>query len=407
MCSNGVQDSTDPNTETDVDCGGTTCPACLVGKKCLVGTDCTTGICNGAAGTCDCPQGMVKATAGDATTGKQFCIDVNEVTGGAYQTWLSTAPSTASQSSACTWNADFTPQGAWPPADSSLPVSYVDWCDAAAYCAGNGKQLCGSIDGGTVDYTTGFQDQTLSEWMAACTGPNAFTYPYGNSYGGNTCNGTNNGVGTTVAAGSLTTCAADPVNGPWDLSGNVTEWEDSCNAATGQADSCHVRGGSYADTQFALRCNASASFTRVTADPTIGFRCCAGAPATSGGSQPVDAGALGERRAHAAPRRRRARLAFDGARSRAGGFNAAASPAASGPTATMATLRVPSVGNRSTTFTSKRRRLYRKSNDPTPVPSSTGVPEPSALTTSSVVRLAELSVLAPVRKARCLLSGEN
>jgi len=31
--------------ETDVDCGGLTCPKCAAGKKCLVNTDCMSGTC--------------------------------------------------------------------------------------------------------------------------------------------------------------------------------------------------------------------------------------------------------------------------------------------------------------------------------------------------------------------------
>ncbi len=45
-CKNGFKSS----GETDVDCGGTVCPKCTSGKKCLAGSDCTTGFC--ADGVC-------------------------------------------------------------------------------------------------------------------------------------------------------------------------------------------------------------------------------------------------------------------------------------------------------------------------------------------------------------------
>ncbi len=40
-CGNGIMDS----GETDIDCGDV-CPSCLIGKKCVIDTDCITGICN-------------------------------------------------------------------------------------------------------------------------------------------------------------------------------------------------------------------------------------------------------------------------------------------------------------------------------------------------------------------------
>jgi hypothetical protein len=42
-CDDQVKDG----SETDIDCGGQTCPKCAVGKTCLVGSDCTSGSCNG------------------------------------------------------------------------------------------------------------------------------------------------------------------------------------------------------------------------------------------------------------------------------------------------------------------------------------------------------------------------
>jgi hypothetical protein len=42
-CTDGIQDG----TETDVDCGGGTCPACGPNRKCAVGSDCATLVCSG------------------------------------------------------------------------------------------------------------------------------------------------------------------------------------------------------------------------------------------------------------------------------------------------------------------------------------------------------------------------
>ena len=40
-CSNGIKD----NDESDVDCGGTVCPACAIGKNCAADRDCSSGNC--------------------------------------------------------------------------------------------------------------------------------------------------------------------------------------------------------------------------------------------------------------------------------------------------------------------------------------------------------------------------
>jgi hypothetical protein len=43
-------------TETDVDCGGPSCPACATGLKCAADSDCTTAACDALALTCDASQ---------------------------------------------------------------------------------------------------------------------------------------------------------------------------------------------------------------------------------------------------------------------------------------------------------------------------------------------------------------
>jgi formylglycine-generating enzyme required for sulfatase activity len=63
------------------------------------------------------------------------------------------------------------------------------------------------------------------------------------------------------------------------MSGNVAEWENSCNGTTGQTDNCAVRGGAYDTTpgQASLTCASSSArmpVTRQTPAADIGFRCC-------------------------------------------------------------------------------------------------------------------------------------
>jgi hypothetical protein len=51
-CTDGIQNQ----GESDVDCGGANCPACVSGKHCNVGTDCATGLqCNGTTHLCETP----------------------------------------------------------------------------------------------------------------------------------------------------------------------------------------------------------------------------------------------------------------------------------------------------------------------------------------------------------------
>lgn len=58
--------------ETDVDCGGATCDPCGIGLRCMAGTDCATGNCDGgrcAAVTATCTDGMQNGTETDVDCG--------------------------------------------------------------------------------------------------------------------------------------------------------------------------------------------------------------------------------------------------------------------------------------------------------------------------------------------------
>jgi formylglycine-generating enzyme required for sulfatase activity len=63
--------------------------------------------------------------------------------------------------------------------------------------------------------------------------------------------------------------------GVYDLSGNVFEWEDSCNGH-GQTAVCRVRGGAfdyYGDSSV-LACGFVSFFNRDFVNYGFGFRCC-------------------------------------------------------------------------------------------------------------------------------------
>ena len=222
-----------------------------------------------------------------------FCIDRTEVTNADYAQFLASSPSTASQSAVCTANADFVPAAdatsctQYDPTNKpKVPVACVDWCDAKAFCAWAGKRLCGKIGGGT-NAPADFANATKSEWFTACSHVGAYKFPYGalgDTYDAAACVGADHGALRPTAV--PTASCQGGYDGVFDLSGNVSEWEDSCAASTGLADQCLYRGGSYLDldtgTTPTLLCNSgsaatpkSATKARSTRDKEIGFRCCA------------------------------------------------------------------------------------------------------------------------------------
>jgi formylglycine-generating enzyme required for sulfatase activity len=218
-----------------------------------------------------------------------FCIDSTEVTIAQYKAWLDKpTTSTANQYYLCGWNDSFVPTMDWPPTDptSSKPVTYVDWCDAYAYCKDMGKHLCGKIGGGSNGFND-YTDYTKSQWFAACTSNGAYApsgYPYGNTYSPSSCNTRDywgSGVGTLMYVKELFLCQSSLPGyvGVYDLSGNVQEWEDSCDGTAGASDTCRQRGGSFwaraADGFIGSQCSAGGINPRSVKQDDSGFRCCA------------------------------------------------------------------------------------------------------------------------------------
>ncbi|MEZ4223582.1 MAG: SUMF1/EgtB/PvdO family nonheme iron enzyme [Polyangiaceae bacterium] len=231
---------------------------------------------DGGAGTGGVPATCTDKTMVPLSAGltKPFCIDRTEVTNTEYEAFLSPSPDPSSQPANCSWNTDFTPSNGWPPAagTAGYPVAFVDWCDATAYCAHVGKRLCGRIGGGAVPFSSP-ADPAISEWFNACSGGGSLAYPYGDTYSGNACNGTDFGANGPTTAGSTPGCEGAP-KGLFDMSGNLFEWEDSCSDNLGANSNCRIRGGAYNNNAANLRCDIDATATRDSATVTIGFRCC-------------------------------------------------------------------------------------------------------------------------------------
>jgi formylglycine-generating enzyme required for sulfatase activity len=208
---------------------------------------------------------------------QSYCIDSTEVTRAQYSAWLASSPTTIGQETECSWNMDYTPACDWPAGTlGDHPVVCVDWCDAHAYCKSVGKRLCGNVAGGPNGFAD-FADAAKSQWVNAClSGAANNAYPYGSTYDAQKCNGLDKDIADTIPAGSLTGCtsAASGYAGVFDLSGNVGEWEDSCEHSTGSDDNCRIRGGSYYSLDFDLRCANDLVGIRSFTNALVGFRCC-------------------------------------------------------------------------------------------------------------------------------------
>ena len=149
-----------------------------------------------------------------------------------------------------------------------LPWARVTYNEASAVCVSVGKRLC-----------------TSDEWQAACEGGAFYSYPYGNTYEGSTCNGVDHdgipgGLDDDVLlpTGSLGQCLS--TDGVFDLSGNVREWTDDQTAETPAGDPIYVvRGGEYQTPAPGLTCAFTMSQALGTVVlPSVGFRCCSSTP---------------------------------------------------------------------------------------------------------------------------------
>jgi hypothetical protein len=227
----------------------------------------------GTGGSTTCPTGngaaMVEVLG--------VCIDSTEVTNAHYAAFLAAGvppQSTSGSPAACSWNTTYTPSSGWPAVGKDdYPVVYVDWCDAYAYCQWAGKRLCGRVGGGANAYDD-YDQPGLSQWLRACSAGGQNIYPYGNSYVANACNGIDYGAGASIPVKQASGCQGPP--GIFDLSGNVWEWEDSCQASTGSTDQCRLRGGSFwYGGATALACASGNVNDRGAKNDIYGFRCCA------------------------------------------------------------------------------------------------------------------------------------
>lgn len=214
-------------------------------------------------------------------------MDAHEVSRAAYSAFLATPNKPAAvlacsanslePDAACLAMATAVCQG---PNCDNHPQVCVDWCDADAFCRAEGKHLCGKIGGGLLPFDQ-FSDAGKSEWMNRCSAGGELAFPYGVALNNASCKGKIFQPNQTVEVGTLIACqsSAPGYGGIFDLSGNVEEWENSCErdaslAGAGPTDKCRIRGGSFLSEGAALSCAADTFLLRSMVSPTVGFRCC-------------------------------------------------------------------------------------------------------------------------------------
>ncbi len=216
-----------------------------------------------------------------------YTIDVTEVTRGQYEAWVATNPPLPASDdpicgkkqgyaadARCMTGAGSSDCGTTPhkvcKTNCELhPQVCVDWCDAYAYCAAVGKRLCGAIGSGANPFDD-FVNPDKSQWFRACSAAGANDYPYSGEYNSANCNVFDRSQDyKTVVVGFLEDCVT--ATGVYDLSGNVREWEDSCDSTD---DTCRQRGGSFGGNDFRISCAYGMSAKRYLACDYYGFRCC-------------------------------------------------------------------------------------------------------------------------------------
>jgi formylglycine-generating enzyme required for sulfatase activity len=209
-----------------------------------------------------------------------FCIDSTEVTVAQYQQYLTAAGNNpGAQPTTCAqWNTTNVPQN-WPPfGPTNQALNGVNWCQAYLYCAWAGKRMCGSPNGGPADPAAP-NSPSSSQWFQACSrnDDGQHKYPYGNTFDPTVCNGVEYEAGAPLS--SVQTCQGG-YPGIFDMSGNVMEWEDSCQPSptdpSGQFDRCALRGGAFWSAPTQLECALQNTTIRNDqgAMNDLGIRCC-------------------------------------------------------------------------------------------------------------------------------------
>lgn len=136
------------------------------------------------------------------------------------------------------------------------PAAEVTFADAVDFC-----DWAGQVLGCPVRLPSGH------EWEAAARGSDGRPWPWGEVFDPERCNSVEAGWGWTVPVRAHPGGAA--AGGAEQLAGNVWEWVGDPSDEDGWRS---VRGGSYLDTSWGVRCARALPADPERATPTTGFR---------------------------------------------------------------------------------------------------------------------------------------
>jgi Tol biopolymer transport system component/formylglycine-generating enzyme required for sulfatase activity len=168
------------------------------------------------------------------------------------------------------------------------PVVYVSWHDAVDYCKWLSEKT-----------SKPYRLPTEVEWEKAARGTDGREFPWGNEWDDNKCNSYEHGPGTTTPVGHYSPGGDSPY-GVADMAGNVWEWcTDWFKAYPGNSFPARdygekykvLRGGSWNNTQWNVRCSLRNRLCPHCRRDSRGFRVARDSPHGdygAGPSQPAD-----------------------------------------------------------------------------------------------------------------------
>ncbi len=199
-----------------------------------------------------------------ATVGA-FFIDRTEVTNAAFKTFVDAHPEWSRERLAGdrhngeylkTWAG-----GSYPAGEANVPVTFITWHAASAFCQSAGKRL-----------------PTEAEWEFAAGRGHAAEFPWGDDApDASKANWSGANIGKPSPAGTF-----PAAHGLHDMAGNVWEfvadpWKDSyLDAAKLSPGRRVIRGGSFGGSPVNLRVRYRDSHPELGAGPHVGFRCARG-----------------------------------------------------------------------------------------------------------------------------------
>ena len=131
----------------------------------------------------------------------------------------------------------------------SPPQGNFNAYKAQALCKNKGKRIC-----------------TEREWVAACSGAQGSSFPYGGRFIAGRCNTLEDGRDDAVAPLEYKKCRSSARI--YALAGNLAEW-------TKDGSGFALKGGSYAHGGSQSRCRGRLQASPRVAQPEFGVRCCA------------------------------------------------------------------------------------------------------------------------------------